>query len=339
MSEQSILPAEFGSKPEDIVAFNEAIGAIDAHNDQFGMGRMMARAMFEHLDEAQKVQELVEAGATQEEAEQTAAFVGSDKVTLSEEEQMARSIVGMTNTPILEATGLTLSPLRTTGTMFGSQGQQSIGKVRLQVTDGGTFSSFLLAANPGTAVEDFQKNAAGVVNSLIAETSDAIANDQNKQTALETLAYGKGIISGLEHIGLGDAPVAKRLSDLAEHAQQGDIKEFVLAERAGLFEEPGEQGFGPSQWQKDASAQFMTDSWKNVLNIIKMTEGNPKAQELFGQLLKNAQADLDFAKDDWKKLKAEGYGGGGEYGSGFEDVFQTVELELNLLASPDEEAK
>lgn len=339
MSEQSVPTPEFGSKPEDITAFNEAIGAINAHNDQFSMGRMMARAMFDHLDEAQKAQELVDAGATQEEAEQTAAFVGSDKVPLTEEEQMARSIVGMTNAPVLEATGLTLSPLRTTSTMYSSKGEQSVGKVRLQVTDGGKFSSFLLTTNPEDANEDFQKSAAGVVGSLIAEASDAIASDQDEQTALETLAYGKGIIAGLEHIGLGDAPVAKRLSDLAEHAQQGDVKEFVLAERAGLFQEPGEQGFGPSQWQRDASTQFMTDNWGNILNILKMTKSNPKAQELFSQLLKNAQADLDFAKDDWKKLKEEGYGGGGEYGSGFEEVFQTVELELNLLASPDEEAK
>ena len=177
MSEYTAPTPEFGSRPEDLAAFNEAIGSINEHNDQFSMGKLMARAMLDHLDEAQRAQELVDAGATQEEAEQTVDFVGSDKLPLTEEEQMARSVVGITNAPVLEATGLTLSPLRTTSTMYSSKGEQSVGKVRLQVTDGSKFSNFLLAVNPEDANEDFQQNAAGVASSLIAEATDAIAND------------------------------------------------------------------------------------------------------------------------------------------------------------------
>lgn len=338
MHEQSVPIPEFGSKPEDITAFNEAIAAINAHNDQFSIGRMMTRVILDHKDKTQKAQELVDAGATQKEAEQTVAFVGSDRIPLTEEEQMARSIVGATNAPALEATGLTLSPLRTIYTMYnGDESEQPVGRVRLQVTNGSKFSGFLLVTNPEDTSEGFQKNAAEVVDSLIAEASDAIATGQDEQTALETLAYSTGIIAGLEHIGIGDAPVAKQLSDLAQHTQQGDIKEFILAERAGLLQKPGEQGFGPAKWQRDANTQFMADSWGNILNILKLTQNNPKAQELFHQLLKAAQADLDFARADWKKLKTEGYGGGREYGSGFEEIFQTVGLELHFLASPDEE--
>ncbi len=339
MSEYTAPTPEFGSRPEDLAAFNEAIGSINEHNDQFSMGKLMARAMLDHLDEAQRAQELVDAGATQEEAEQTVDFVGSDKLPLTEEEQMARSVVGITNAPVLEATGLTLSPLRTTSTMYSSKGEQSVGKVRLQVTDGSKFSNFLLAVNPEDANEDFQQNAAGVASSLIAEATDAIANDTDEQTALETLAYGKGIVAGLEHIGLAESPVTDKLRTLYEHAQQGDVKEYVQADNIGLFQEPGEQGFGPSQWQRDATAEYLTTHWNQVLDVVKAAKANPSAKELFAQLAKSAQASLEYAKADWAKAKVEGYGGGGSYGEGFEQAFETVGLELSMITSPDEDNK
>ena len=338
MSEKDPYP-RFGSTPEDINAFNETIQAIISHNEQFSLGGLVARALIDHLEEAQKVHELVDEGATVEEAEQTIAFVGNEKVPLTEEEQMTRSVVGMTNASILEATGLTLSPLRETSTMFSNKGEQSVGKIRLRVTNGGKFSSFLLATNPEAKSEDFQNNIALVVGNLIAETSNAIADGQDEQTAMETLAYGKGIIAGLEHIGIGDTYVAKRLSALVDNAQQGHVKEFVLAERVGLFQKPGENGFGPSQWQRDATEQFMIDNWDNVLGVLRMAKHNPNSQELFDRLLNTALADLEFAKTDWEQIKAELDGTkdyGKNYGSGFEEVFRTVELELKRLTLHDQ---
>jgi hypothetical protein len=339
MSEFTAPAPEFGSRPEDLAAFNETVGSINQHNEQFSLGAMMARVMIDHVGEAQRAQELVDAGATQEEAEQTAAFVGSDKLPLSEEEQMARSIVGITNAPVLEAAGLTLSPLRKTNTMYGPQGEQSVGKVQLQVSDGSKFSNFLLAVNPEDANEDFQQNAVGVAGSIIAEASDAIASDADEQTVLETLAYGKGIVAGLEHIGLDGSPVATKLLSLYEHAQQGDVKEYVNADNVGLLTEPEAQGFGPANWQRDASPDYLAEHWNGVLDVIKAAKANPKAAELFAQLVTSAQGSLDYAKADWAKAKSEGYGGGNGYGEGFEDIFETVGLELSMLNSPDENAQ
>ena len=339
MSEFTTPTPEFGSRPEDLVAFSKAIGSINEHNDQFSMGKLMARAMLDHLDEAQRAQGLVDAGATQEEAEQTVDFVGSDKLPLTEEEQMARSIVGITNAPVLESTGLTLSPLRTTSTMYSNKGEQSVGKIRLQVTDGSKFSNFLLAVNLGDTTDEFQQNVADVAYGLIAEASDAIANDSDEQTALETLAYGKGIVAGFEHIGLAKSPVIVKLRNLYEHAQQGDVKEYVQADNIGLLKGPEEQGFGPAQWQRDASTEYLVTLWDQVLDVLKAAKANPNAKALFVQLTNSAQASLDYAKADWAKIKAEGYGGGGSYGEGFEKAFENVGLELSLVTSPDEEAK
>jgi hypothetical protein len=338
MNESTNQAPEFGSRPEDIAAFNEAIDAINTHNQQFGLGRLLARAVVDSAKQALRADELIGAGATPEEAEQVAAFVGSEQVLLTEEEQMARSVVGMVNASALEAIGLILSPLRSTATMYSDQGEQSVGEVRLQVTDGGKLSGFLLAINPEFADKAFQDRVTYVVDNLISETSDALATNQDEQTVPETLAYASGIVTGLEHVGLGEAPVTKRLHDLAEHAKQGDAKEYVLAERTGLLTSPEEQTFGPSQWQKDSTAQGLTERWGNILSILKLAQDNPNAQQLFGELLAAAQTNLDIAMADWNEHKTPNHDGTG-YGSGFDEAFQTVALELKLLASPDEEAQ
>lgn len=336
MSESTTDKPEFGARPEDLVAFNETMASINDHNDQFSMGKMMFRAIMDHVEEGEHAQELIDAGATPEEAEQTAEFVGTDKLPLSEEEEMARSIVGITNAPVLESTGLTLSPLRETATMHSSKGQQTVGKVRLQLADGSKFTSFLMAVDPEAPDKDFQRNVTDVAQSLASEATHAIANDTDDQVALETLAYAKGIVAGLEHVGLAESPVTERLRSLDEHAQQGDIKEFVLAGNIGLLTDPEEQSFGPAHWQRDATSEFLADHWNEVLNVIKMAKANPKAQALCAELITAAKTSLDYAKAEWSETKAKGLGSH-PYGDGFDDVFETVSLELDVLASPDED--
>ena len=196
--------------------------------------------------------------------------------------------------------------------MYSNKGEQSVGKIRLQVTDGSKFSNFLLAVNLGDTTDEFQQNVADVAYGLIAEASDAIANDSDEQTALETLAYGKGIVAGLEHIGLAKSPVIVKLRNLYEHAQQGDVKEYVQADNIGLLKGPEEQGYGPAKWQRDASTERLVTFWDQVLDVLKATKAKPNAKALFVQLTNSAQASLDYAKADWAKIKAEGYGGGGK---------------------------
>jgi len=74
MSEFTSPTPVFGSRPEDLATFNETITGINEHNDQFSLGALMARVMTIQVSEALKTKELMDAGATQEEAEQTAAF-------------------------------------------------------------------------------------------------------------------------------------------------------------------------------------------------------------------------------------------------------------------------
>ena len=337
MSELSIPVPEFGSRPEDLSSFNETINSINSHNQQFSLANLMANAMLDHIDQTERTQELIEAGATPEEAEQTIDFVGSEKVPLSEEEQMARSIVGLSNAPVLEATGLTLSPLRVTGTVFNGKGQESVGQVRLQIADGSKFSNFLLSVDPEHSDDKFQKNAEAVASNLIQEAKDAIAKNTDEETIVETLLYAPGIIAGLEHIGLSDSPITEKLRTLHDHAQRGDIKEYVAADDIGLLKDPTKTQFGPAQWQKDATGEFLTAHWDTVLEIIKAAKINPNASELSEQLIDSARDALKYAKADWSKTKTERAGSIDDYGQDFDKIFEKVTLELQFISSPDTE--
>lgn len=340
MSEPTPTTPEFSPQSQDVIAFNEAMASINQHNKQFSLGRVLARAVIEGVQKAERTQDLVDAGATQEEAEQTVDFVDSDKTSLFEEEQMARSIVGVANAPVLEAIGLRLSPLRTKGTVHSEGKEQPIGEVRLGVADGGKLTNFLLTVNPDLVDDDFRQNATYLADSLITETADDIANSTTVSTeTLETLAYGKGIVASLEHIGLVNTAETERIGKLYDHAQKGDVKEYVQADSIGLFREPGKEGYSPSKWQRDASSAYLARHWNQVLEVVSDTKANPNAHELFTQVAESAQASLDFAKTDWAKMKQARGSSGGSYGQGFEEVFETVGLELKFITSPDEEKK
>jgi hypothetical protein len=337
MSENMAAAPEFGSQLGDVIAFSQAVDAIKQHNKQFSSGKQVARVLIDHIKRQERTQDLIDAGASPEEAEETVVFVDSSELPLSEEEQMSRSIVGITNAHALESAGLALSPLRQTGTIVGSQGEQIVGEVRLQMADGSKFSNFLLSISPENIDEELRENIATVVADLIAEVTDAIKNRNHEQSFIETVVYGKGIVTGLEHVGLAESPMTKELCALYEHAQQGDVDEFIEASDIGLLKAPEEQEYGPTGWHRDATADHLSNRWQKVLDIVMKAKANPNAKELYEQLLKSAQDSLEYAQSDWNKLKTEGYGGNSNYGEGFEKVFETVALELSMIASPDEE--
>lgn len=337
MSERVNDHPEYTATLENMSAVTGAIAALDLHNATFSVGRFLACTTFQTRDRAKIASELAAKGVPDDEATAAAAWLDTS-VPLNDVEEMARSIVGSTNAPVLEAVGLGLSPLRVTSSVRKSAGRQEVGVVRLQVVDGGKLSGFLLSAKPEEADDAFKQSMLAVTSDMVSEASDAIATGRRGGlTALETLAYGPGIVSGLEQIGLAESTAAVQLRELCEHAQQGDVREFVVAKKAGLLDEPGAPVFGPSTWQTDTHPQaVLYIRWQGILTILREAQANPKAQVLAAQLLAKAQAHLEYAKADWKKMRSSELPMPG-YGEGFDDVFQRIGLEFSVLNSPDNE--
>ncbi len=331
-NEFSTNSQEFGSIPEDVAAFNELTGSIRRHNDQFSMGAMLTRAFVDNVNAAERVQGLVNEGASLEDAEQAIDFVGDDKPTFSEEEEMGRAVVGFANMSTLRAAGLKFSPLRKIATMYSARApQQSAGAIHFQIEDGGKFSGFL--QNVDVSSDDLRNSVDHVIADVVLEAKALITSGQDNQVVLETLTYAPGVAAGLNHIGL-DSNHARELGKLYEHSQIGDVREYVAADELGLLNTPETQKFGPSQWQKDSTNEYLAKKWREVLDVIQVLKDNPKASVLFNQLIESARASLSVAEADWNVSKSTYKGS--TYGSKFDSVFESVGLELDFLASKEE---
>ncbi len=327
---------DFIATPENMSAFSEAITALSAHSDEFGIGRPAVSITFQTRDRTKIANEVAAEDLPDDEATAAAARHYTT-VPLSQKEEMARSVVSLTNAPVLEAVGLGLSSLRVASSVRSGAGRQTVGVVRLQVVDGGRLCRFLLSAKPEEADDVFKQSMLAVTYDMVSEASDAIATGKSEQTALETLAYGQGIVAGLEQIGLADSIATVQLHELCDHAQQGDVREFVIAKKAGLLDEPGAPESGPSTWQRDRHHQaVLYIRWQGIVTILRNAQANPKAQSLAAQLLATAQAHLEYAKADWDRMNSDELHTPG-HGEGFDDVFTTVGLELSMLDSLDGE--
>jgi len=333
MNEFVVSESEFGSKPEDVLAFRQAIENVKKHNKQFSMGKIMAKAMIVRAETAKRAEDLIQLGATDTEAEQFADFTGSDRVPYSEEEKLARLIVDFESGSLFTMAGLTVSSSQKDGVKYGVEGNESIGKVYPQLSNGGNFANFLLNINPEAVDATFQEDITYVMDIIVGGIKDAVVNDtdeQSRSSAAEALAYAKSIQRGLEHVGLAKSDVAQELDVLCKHAEQGDLQEFIEADTLQLMKMPEEQGFGPATWQKDASSEFLSSRWSNILDVLKSAKENPKARDLFLQLVTSARESLDYAKNDWLELRAKNYGSNG-YGQDFEKIFETIDLELSMI--------
>ncbi|MBI2592226.1 hypothetical protein HYW36_01995 [Candidatus Saccharibacteria bacterium] len=329
MSTQEQTTSESHPQSQATRQFNEALVAIHAHNDEYSLGKAMAHSIFGIIGPNLRIGKLMESGMTELEARRIVAEEGPETVPHSEEQEMARGILDLTSAQTLQPIGLKITPVRQQAVMFGPQGKEEIGPVRLQLEDGDKFGSFLSGIGQEQVDDDFRKNVAFTVGSILVELSDAIASGQDKDFVLETFTAADELIKGLEDIGLGESEVAKKLRDYAEHAKTGDLTEFVLAERIQLFVEPGTPTFGPSQWQRDATPKFLQDRWDEVVALLRKAKANPRAEALFNQLMENAKANLDYARKDWTELKGK-YGK--DYGKGFDGVFNEVDVRLQGLS-------
>jgi hypothetical protein len=330
MIESTIQQPEFGNNPEDVTRFNEVLSAIKEHNDQFSLGAVMAKALIGHVKLQIKADQLTQDGLTPEEAEETAEFLAEEEVPLTEQQQMEREIVGIVNGDVLEAAGLTLSPVRKIATMFGPKGESKIGEVRLQLQSGDKFSGFLSAAPLESADEETTGNVVSVASDILSEMKAAIISGQSTPAVTEALAYAQGIAANLDRLPDADARLSQSFKDFSVHAATGDLTEWVHARQTGILTDPADQQFGPSQWQRDASSEFLAKRWQGVITTIKESQANPKASALTQELLDKAKANLALAQEDWHSIDNQG-GYSGEYGTGFDDIFATIAMELDSL--------
>lgn len=329
MTEFTDRKSEFGSTADDIKAFNDAMNSLADHNNRFNLGKLLTVTIRDTIFKANNAQELVDAGATAKEAEEIVDWEREDKIPFNEEQQMNRSIVAVINDSIFDSVGLSVSPVRKNATLVGSDSVQSCGKVRAWLIDGDKFSHFLMAVNPTDTDEEFKHNVLVVVNDLLQETTDSVDIDSDDYQFAEQYIHGLNIIKGLKNIGLEESKTIRQLRLFSKYLDQGTFTEYVLAYKIGLFEPNGE-GFGPSNWHRDATEEFLANKWNEVIAIIKKAKENPNGQDISEDLLNCAIEKLDYARQDWTQIKNSP--NNNEKIHDYDNVYNIIGLELNMLS-------
>lgn len=283
-SQETPLVITNGEKQVEIKIgqINELFRDIDKYNAQFSLGAMMARLLTSRF-----------------EGESSEGSVASAE----EHQQMSASAINVIHEKTLANLGLSLEPVSgKKAAIFHAGEKAGEGEMRINVKDRVQFVSFLHVLSPDLVQGSELKTHLGdLANVLAQQVLDHYNLSEPEDETLQLLGALDNIVGEYQRLGI-DAWGTKRLETYLIHSRQGDLREYVLVEQERLFQEPG-KGFGPADWQKDASEEFLSNKWEGALIVLRATQANPKAHELYQQLLAHLKSCAEIAEANIDSLE------------------------------------
>jgi hypothetical protein len=272
-----------GENPDNIKKINvdevEALfEAINKYNLQFTKG---ARAL---INTEEKPTRLVKSTLLKERA----SSEGLLAINFSYEDQQ-----------IVDQIGLKLEPVITDEKkIFASDSTCVDGReLRLNIVDEKKFVSFLgLLGLEQVVNTDIEHNLKDLSKMLTNQILQQFGFSSPTSEGFELLSNMPEIIENYKRLGLADS--IEKMEIYLIHIRQGDMKEYVEIEKAGLFLGPDDNDWGPAKWQNDATSRILKDHWGRALEVVKVTGVNPKARELYKKLLNHLKYCAENASQD-----------------------------------------
>lgn len=284
-----VVRINFGGKSDTlpIAAVNHLFVDISKFNQQFSMGSMLFGLIM---------------GLSGIEGEDAPRRPGSDLERAEEDQKMSASAIALIHRDTLNKIGLSLEPVAgKTATLMGRGEQAGSGEMRINVADRGKFTGFLSALEPEQVeITGLKPNLESLSGVLAQQVFDHYDLKQPSDEMLELFGGLGGIVNQYQRLGMAKA--VEGLETYLDHARKGDLREFVAVERAGLMSEPGKY-FGPADWQKDATPEFLAHHWSEATHILRMVRSNPKAQGLYEQLKDQLLKSIKISRADAESLE------------------------------------
>lgn len=263
---------------------NDLFTDIRKFNNQFSMGSMMAQLLRSHLRTP----------------EESSAPEGLSQVN-QEAQMLTASGIHMIHESTIDKLGLDLEPVEGKRAQLLTGGGQAVGEgeMRVNIKDRTKFLGFLHALNPQQVVgSELRENLHSLSNILAQQIYDQYDLQKPSDEALQLFGSLEGIVQEYKRLGIGGA---EGLETYLNHAKQGDLKEWIIIEYQGLLSEPG-QYFGPADWQKDATPEYLKGRWDSALEVLRTTQENPKARDLYNQLFSHLARCAKTSLEDLKNL-------------------------------------
>jgi hypothetical protein len=260
---------------------------IEQYNQQFGMGRMMSRAILQGIhSESEERADLSEEGQKE-----------SQKTFLER--------INKTYGIYLEKSGVSLESVGGSSAVFMNNEQIETSLLRINLADRNRFLEYISALDPKTVSLSQIEGLKIVLSSLTEQLKKEYDVEKLDPRAVELIGGLEQIITGCQRLdpnnekGLADE--SKKLAMYMEAAKGGYIKEYILTGRTSALAKVGE-GFGPSTWQIDSNEESYQRSWNRALDLLTTVKKNPRAAILVFEITENLRQSAEFARKDINTL-------------------------------------
>ncbi len=262
---------------------------IASYNDQFSLGKSMFSLLMQNI----------ERNIEDEEGEESPPL--TNKID-EQSQHMSASALSVIHETTLNNIGLSLEPVSgKSTTIYSSEGAVSTGEMRLNIKDRDQFGAFLKALTPDqvsqTPLGGHLGELTGILNKQILDNYDLSQPDDAALTFLGSL---DGVVSEYKRLGLGEQ--ADQMGEYLEHARAGNLREYVALKTSGLLQEPGD-GFGPADWQKDASSDFLRSRRDGALQLLRAMRNNPNAEDMYKNLLTHLNKCVSIAQGNLPEIQ------------------------------------
>lgn len=266
--------------PVQIAAVDSLFQDIGSYNAQFSLGRQMG-SMLSRLFNRTEGEE----------------FKNPFGDVSEESQQMSASGLSVIHGDVLKNIGLSIEPVTGKAFTVFAQGEKSgSGEARLNITDKGQFSGFLKGLEPEQVQETpLKDNLKSLTNALNGQIMDNYNLDDPSDEALAFLGSLETIVGEYKRLGLDED--AERMGTYLRHSKEGNLREFIAIKNSGMLQEPG-KGFGPADWVKDASPEYLERRWTEAFMLLRQSRENPKAHDQYKELLTHLNACLPIARTE-----------------------------------------
>lgn len=266
----------------NIMAVNRLFVDMEQYNEQFSMGGIMARGL-----------------SSMFRGEDSGESIGRE----NDNQQITAEVLSAIHADTLSKIGLTLEPVHGGATFMGLGQEASSGEMRMNVSDGKQFVSFLHVLQPDVVKETgLKQNLAGLSGILGAQLLKYDLAQPNDD-ALQLFGNLGRIIDEYKRLGMGES--VNQLAIYLQHAREGNLREFVAIDRNGYLSEPG-QNFGPADWQLDSTPEYLKGKWNKAIDTLNMCKSNPKAKDLYEQLHSHLLKCVKVARGNMERIEERG---------------------------------
>jgi len=288
------------------IDLSEIVEQLKAYNKQFNWGHILAEQMMAKM----RGQENYEEAQQQNQADQILAYEN----------------LKISNEKILNSTGLEFVPIKSKCNIIDAEGIQELTEMRIDLSNGNQFLEYLKSLDKESITPTQIEGLKEIATILISQLRNYDLEDPNNDPLLELMGNATKIID--EYKRLGGQESIGPLETYLTMSKKGILQEYREVEDLQLNKPFSTKNF-ELNWHIDATPEFLSNKWTQVIATLHKLYKNPKTTDLYEICLATARQAIDNALKEvteWQTGKDKNHK---EYTSKFLPILRSIKVELS----------